>query len=456
MKNGKIIFILITVCCSVLFSCRLKKGFQALDVYNYFAAKEQFEKSLKKDKVAASYGLSIIYLRNDNPFYDLDSSLVYITSATNNYSGLKQSQKKQYDALKVDSLSLFNFRDEVSYAQYERALSMNSVAQYDKFLTENQWSVYYDSVVYLRDELAFNLAESEATSGAYASFLKNYPNSVFVKAVQSAYDRIIYREKTADNTIVSYIAFVKEFPQSPYRYDAEDQVYNKYTETGTLAAYKGFIKDHPTNRNVSNAWKKMFNTYLQNDYSSASLKNFLEQFEDYPFKEDLKRQLELADIELLPIKKRNEWGYVDKENKRFIAPKYESAEQFYEGLAIVGKNEHYGFINKSGEMVIDAFFDDAYRLSEGHAVVEVDEKWGMINRNGEFVIHPRYEDLGNLTEGLAYFAKEDLYGYFDAKGIERLRAQYTTAEDFQNGRAIVSINDFYGLIDEFGTTTIPF
>ena len=55
----------------------LAKGFEALEIHDYFKAKSIFYKSFKKQPSAAAYGLSVIYSRNNNPFYNLDSALYY-------------------------------------------------------------------------------------------------------------------------------------------------------------------------------------------------------------------------------------------------------------------------------------------------------------------------------------------------------------------------------------------
>ena len=71
------IFLLIAL---IVSGCSIDKGFKSLDVYNYFDAKQKFERIEKRKLVPGSYGLSIIFQRNDNPFYDLDSALIKINS----------------------------------------------------------------------------------------------------------------------------------------------------------------------------------------------------------------------------------------------------------------------------------------------------------------------------------------------------------------------------------------
>lgn len=456
MKRRLFAVILSSLFCLHLMAGKIEKGFQSLDIYNYFEAKRLFEQAMKKDGVAASYGLSVIYGRNDNPFFNLDSARSYILYATTNYSSLSLKEKVKYANIRVDSLRIFEQRDFVAKELYERCKLNHNVASYQQFLDRNGYSKWVDSVIYFRDHLAFEEAELKNTAAAFQSFRTKYPQSVLADEALSAYERLNYQERTASNNFIDYVSFVNKYPESPYRFDAEDEIYRIYTKTGSLESYKNFIATYPNNRNVAAAWKKMFNTYLQNDYSTGSMQSFLDQFPDYPFKAELLVQLERADQLLYPIKVRNKWGYTDDSGTVYIRPKYDIAEQFHEGLAIVSLEGKYGFIDKRGDIAVEIIFDDAFKMNEGHAVVQIDDKWGLINRSGEFVIQPEYEDLGNLTEGLCYFSKGEEYGYFDQKGIVRLKAQYTTAGNFVNGKAIVSSKGNYGLIDVFGTTTIPF
>lgn len=441
---------------TAVFAGKLEKGFQALDIYNYFEAKNLFEKALKKEVVGASYGLSLIYFRSDNPFYNLDSARNKIVTACDLYPSLPVKKKIYYNSLKIDSLTLYEYREIVGNELFIRAKLNHTVKGYEKFLADNFWSKNVDSVIYLRDHLAFQEATATNTSLAFASFLNSYPNSVLKDDAQAALDRLTYLERTQTNNFIDYVSFVKDFPTSPYRSDSEDQIFEIYTKTNSLESYKNFIATYPENRNVLLAWKKMFSTYLQDDYSIASIQAFQAEFKDYPFQDEIEEQLNQMNNQLYPIKVRNKWGYINAKGDTYIKPMYDMAEQFYEGLAIVGIDGKYGFINKMGELIIDAIFEDAYQINEGHAVVQINEKWGLINRNGEFVIAPAYEDLGNLSEGKCYFLEGDLYGYFDRKGIVRLKPKYTNANNFSNNRAVVSSQGFYGLIDEFGTTYIPY
>ncbi|MBI3135055.1 MAG: WG repeat-containing protein [Bacteroidetes bacterium] len=438
------------------FAGKIKKGYQALEMYNYFEAKRLFEKSLKKQPVPASYGLSIIYFRTDNPFHNIDSAYNFVVKAHSAYTQLDDKQKLQCALYGINPSSLDYHRELISGQLFRRAVETGSVAGFDAFIQKNYWSTRIDSAVFMRDSLAFDLAEKNGTSSDYAGFMENYPTSVYADQARARFDQKLYLESTASNTLISYLEFVKKYPENPYRTDAEDRIFEIYTQTGTVQSYEKFIQDSPSNHNVDIAWRKLYNAHVQsNSYSENSLVEFTNTFPEYPFMKELEHEMELANAVFYPVKAGEFWGFIDENANEVIPFIYEEAEAFKEGLALVKTNGKYGYINKAGKLLIQPIYDDALAFNEGHAVVEYRGKLGMINRNGEFIISPRYEDLGNLNNGLAYFLLDSLYGYFDSKGIQRIPPKFTEAFDYMDGKAIVSQNHYYGLIDAFGTTFIP-
>ncbi|MBD3635870.1 MAG: WG repeat-containing protein [Crocinitomicaceae bacterium] len=453
----RVIFLIVLITCGITgYAGKLKKGFEALEIYNYFEAKRLFEKSLKKHPVPAAYGLSIIYARNDNPFSNLDSAYSKIKRSFLLYPGLKDSKKEKYDKLGVDSAAIVVQRDIVSELYYRRAVDVNSIYGYQDFIDKHPWSIHLDSAIYKRDQLAFQHAVKSGRSEDFEFFIAAYPDSYFREEAKALMEKALYQEKTFSNSFVDYVNFVKSYPDSPYRDEAENKIYQIATKTGTVEAYRNFIIEFPSNRNVDKAWKYLYNAKLQEEYSSQNIMEFKNEYPEYPFQEELTAEYNVADKVLYPIKSSGSWGFCDKSGRVVIPPIYSSVEWFTEGLAVIRTKDKYGYINKLGKRIVEPQFDDAMPFSEGHALVEQNELWGMIDRNGDFVIPCEYEDLGTLSEGLSYFLEDDLYGYFDSKGIRRLQPQYTEAFDFEEGTAVVSKNDYYGVIDKFGTSLIPF
>ncbi|MBN1632454.1 MAG: WG repeat-containing protein, partial [Thermoleophilia bacterium] len=98
-----------------------------------------------------------------------------------------------------------------------------------------------------------------------------------------------------------------------------------------------------------------------------------------------------------------------------------SSFSFSEGLAIVSEIQYadatqppsetnrpglrYGYVDKTGKVMIAPQFDEARFFSEGLAAVAVEEngakKWGYVDQKGAWVIEPRFDGAGDFSNGLA-------------------------------------------------------
>lgn len=89
---------------------------------------------------------------------------------------------------------------------------------------------------------------------------------------------------------------------------------------------------------------------------------------------------------LVAVRKGSKFGYIDALGQEVIAPNYDYAKEFSDGLAAVELGKKWGYINMYGKTRIPFTFDDAYAFHEGLAAVERDGKYGFINTEGELVI----------------------------------------------------------------------
>ncbi len=197
-------------------------------------------------------------------------------------------------------------------------------------------------------------------------------------------------------------------------------------------------------------------------------------------------------VELIPVKSGDKWGYVDYEGNFVINPQFDEAEIFVDGIAKVVKGEQYGFIDEEGKYVANPGYESATTFLEGHAwtvkkggaptlinkkgeevlvmkeierawpfneglaKVEVekdgDVKYGFINRKGEFEIEPVWDDAQFFSEGLAYVEQEGKKGFINKKGDMVICDSLLRFEmPCINGLIIVRNADRdYGLIDKKG------
>ncbi|GHT08681.1 hypothetical protein AGMMS49525_17840 [Bacteroidia bacterium] len=95
----------------------------------------------------------------------------------------------------------------------------------------------------------------------------------------------------------------------------------------------------------------------------------------------------------MPVKSGGKWGYINLEGEYVIKPKFEEAQSFQDGLALVKSGGKWGYINLEGEYAIAPQFKEANSFHEDLARVKsVGGKVGYIGKDGKYVIAANYQD----------------------------------------------------------------
>jgi serine/threonine protein kinase len=141
-------------------------------------------------------------------------------------------------------------------------------------------------------------------------------------------------------------------------------------------------------------------------------------------------------------------GFIDMSGKEIIPLKFDSADDFSEGLASVTVDDRCGFIDRSCSLVIPAKYSSCGRFSEGLAPVCLDSKWGFIDKNGNLMIPMSYDFAEAFSEGLAlvnigwsttagkFTEPTGKWGFVDKDGMVVIPLKYDHAEKFREGRAL--------------------
>jgi hypothetical protein len=198
---------------------------------------------------------------------------------------------------------------------------------------------------------------------------------------------------------------------------------------------------------------------------------------------------------LFPISIEGKWGYIDAAGTVVIEPRFLSARDFSEGLAVVEiagtseedrafKRTYEGFIGPDGKFVIppqppagirEIPGYDSYQYSdfhEGLARIHVNDASGMdgwIDRNGRLAIPPKFHSYGDFLEGLAYAETwrpwnrpgSQKRGFINKQGkFVITNNDFRFGYSFSGGVASVSMtfkgdDNAYCLIDKQGTFVIP-
>jgi len=76
------------------------------------------------------------------------------------------------------------------------------------------------------------------------------------------------------------------------------------------------------------------------------------------------------------------YGFIDYEDNLIITPRFEFAEEFCEGLALVRLNDKFGYIDTKGNITISLVYDDASSFKNGIANVRIGKEKFKIDKNG--------------------------------------------------------------------------
>lgn len=439
---------------TLVFAGKLEKAFEALNEYNYFKAKELFEQLLEKENVAAPYGLSIIYERNDNPFHSIDSAYKYICLSDSNFLKLELKEKGKLLELQVDSISIEMLKDSIDKKAFTAIKDMQVASSFQNYLDTYLDSDYRKDARNSRNRLLFDKAKEENTAKAYRFFYETYPESKEAFEAQNRFEERLYAEETVGGKVEDYQRFIYKNCGSPFLRTAQDSIFSIMTRDRTIASYYQFIKENPSNPHFEKAWRQVYKLYMT-DYSPEKIIEFRIDYPKYPFVEELKVDIKLASKRFLPFKKNQKWGFCDLEGKIMIEPQFESVEEFEQGLALVIKDGKVGYIDKAAKSIIPFQYEDGESFQNGLAIVGEGDFYGMINRANEVVLPMKYDYIGSFNNDLALVANEDYYGYCNPKGEIVIPIQLEYASDFENGYAVIEIEGKKGMINTLGKIVIP-
>lgn len=465
------------------YASKLESGFKALSVYDYFKAKKLFNSNFKsKTDPYSSYGLALIYSRNDNPFHNLDSASKYAAVSYNLF--FKKREKKQFYTFKIDSSSILQLVDSVAIKDFQRVKKDKSVLRCSDFLKRNYLADknLINEVVYLRDELEYNETLGYNNSIQTKEFVITHPQSSFVPEALLLIDRQIFDESTKDNSAAAYIDFIKINPKNILLNSAYEKLFSIYKETSDVVGLHTFVLNYPKAPQNLEAWKLLFALTVKS-FSNDELQKFLEENPAFPLKNSILKELELNKLVLYPYEKDDLFGFIDADAKTIIPLTFDAVTPFYEGLSVVTKNDSVFFINKENTNPFDQFFTDAYVFNSGIAAVKHGNKWCFINRQGQIIspiydeineisdnfytvklngkygalnnfgqviIEPKFEQLGDFKNGFAYYRSENKSGFVSKDGYVH-KAEFDWLSDFGADKiAVVKIGNSYGLINSTG------
>ena len=436
----------------------LEKGFDALKVFDYFSAKELFEKSMKNSPSGASYGLSIIFYRNDNPFHNIDSAYKYILLSEKKYKSSDTKEKEDLLKLSINQSAIDDHKEKISQVAFEKTKQEYTVKSFNLFIKNFSYSSLKEEALKLRSKLAFETAKKINTSQSYKDFIAAYPGTDEISEAQQLYELTLFNSVAKSNTLEAYELFVKEYPTNAHIQQAEDSIFALSTPNETIGEYHDFIKKYPGNHNTTKAWKIIY-TLSTLDFAPSTIANFISDYPDYPHSSRIKTDIEKARTSLFLIQQEKKYGYIDSLGTIHIPCTYDWADIFFNGVATVMLAGKTGYINKTGNIIIPLLYDEANAFHNGLAVVKKNGKFGLLHQTGKEVLPFQFDDISydeNASKTkIIRTLKQGKYSYYNLKGEFLFEKEFEKAGDFSSGRAYFVQGGKYGFINKQGEIIIP-
>lgn len=151
---------------------------------------------------------------------------------------------------------------------------------------------------------------------------------------------------------------------------------------------------------------------------------------------------------------------IDELGKVLTHKAYDFIGGYKEGRALftttVDGKQKYGYLDREGKEVIAPRFELGGDFHYGKAVVQIEEnKYSLIDQEGHPIRTYEKAFVGSYQDGVMAFKNtaDGKFGYMDMEGKVLIQPQFTDAQAFQKGRAIIS-QDYsqygYGMIDKAG------
>jgi len=146
------------------------------------------------------------------------------------------------------------------------------------------------------------------------------------------------------------------------------------------------------------------------------------------------------------------WGFINGNGDVVIAPQYDYAYDFRDGLALVHSDGRQFYLDKDGKVAfkLPDGAKSTLEISEGFIWFESqDKKWGFCDTHGNIILEPKYDEAKPFSDGMAAVnrgAKWQFpgrlmggeWGYVSTTGELVVPIQYQFAFDFSEGFAQVA------------------
>lgn len=438
------IFLVLTLVFQMVFGAGLvkaesKKAFKLLEKQEFEKLEELLAKSLEKDSVnpGARYVYSLMFLTAKYPKYNIDTSYYFINTAIADYKLVDEKGKEDLQKLDINDSTLHLQQREVEKQAYRRARALHTINDYNYFMQIFKGAIQTDSAVVFRDEIAYQQAVQVNTYQAFQQFLHAYPEAQQHEQAIVMYDNLLYQAHTKDKKLESYIRFLKNNPNTPYRDEAEKQIFEISTADNSTDSYMTFIEQYPRSKMRKRAMDMLYHCYK----AHSSALGFLNKFDILAEKDSLSQIARAETGTLFPIFEMNQYGFAKSTGEKLIDFSYAWIKKDYYCGNIktdyleVRQKEEKMIVSRLGDKIYAGAYDQVEDMGCGALKIKKDGFFGVVHKSGQPLLEFKYEDVGLVAEAFLKFKYNGKWGLTSFSHRAILPPQYD--EIFSEGNFVI-------------------
>ncbi len=424
---------------SMQVSAQSKKALKLLEKEEYDKLSEQLTKSVAKDSInpEAKYVYSLLYLTPKYRNYNIDTSYHFINRSVRDYTLMDVKQIDKLSKIGINSSVLENQKLEVERHAFRRAKALHTIDDYNYFLTRFSGAAQSDSAVMFRNEIAYQDAVESNTYEAFQHFIYKYPAAVQIDQAKEKYEELLYATMNDDRKLESYERFLRDNPNTPFRLDAERNIFEISTADNDLDSYMTFIERFPESKMRKKALNMLYHTYKQ--HSSAM--GFSNKFDILTSEDSLMRIVEAEVGHLMPIFEMDKYGFSKLSGDKLIDFTYSKIREAYncgsiaEDFLEVELDGEQLIVNRVGTPIFKGAYDGVQDLGCGLLKVERKGYAGVIHKSGFQILDFNFQDAGLVANAFIKYKYNGKWGLKSFCNRDLLPAEYD--DIFSEGRFVI-------------------
>ncbi|MCK9561737.1 MAG: OmpA family protein [Bacteroidales bacterium] len=178
---------------------------------------------------------------------------------------------------------------------FDEAVSENTVAAYNLFITTYIQAVQIPQAIKKRNQIEFAHAKSLNTLEAYKKFMEQYPDSDEYKEAEILFHTVIFEQITKDGTYERYLEYVQKYPKTEKAQYAIEAMVQIAKQKKSLKMLREIV-EHSKSIHYKYALYEYYKA-LTIDGEYITLMKFVHEFgKSIPFQEIVQRDIRIAEI----------------------------------------------------------------------------------------------------------------------------------------------------------------